>query len=134
MAAEFAVRGVLCLAEEYGRGPVPLDEICRRRKLRKQYLAKIFGSLVRADLIDAVRGKGGGYQLARPARDISLLEVIEAVEGPLALNLCQHTPPKCREPDCRVRPVWEKLQEKVRSALGSATLDKLVGPAGPGAR
>jgi Rrf2 family protein len=126
MAAELAVRGILCLAEEYGHGPLPLDKICRRRKLRKEYLTKIFGLLARANLVDAVRGKGGGYALSRPPAKISLLEVIEAIEGPLALNLCQHTPPKCEEPDCRVRPVWTDLQETFRSALASKTLDQLI--------
>lgn len=126
MAAEFAIRGILCLAEEYGQGPFPLDKICRRRKLRKEYLTKIFGLLARADLVDAVRGKGGGYTLSRSPATISLLDVIEAIEGPLALNLCQHTPPKCEEPGCRVRPVWTDLQEKVRSVLSSKTLDQLI--------
>jgi len=133
MAAEFAVRGILCLAEEYGHGPLPLDKICRRRKLRKEYLTKIFGLLARANLVDAVRGKGGGYALSRSPAMISLLDVIEAVEGPLALNLCQHTPPKCDEPGCRVRPVWTDLQERIRSVLSSKTLDQLIQAADPGA-
>ena len=64
MAAEFAIRGILCLAEHYGQGPVTLQEVCRRRKLRKEYLTKIFGLLARANLVDAVRGKGGGYILS----------------------------------------------------------------------
>lgn len=126
MAAEFAVRGILCLAEQYGRGPVPLASICRRRKLRKQYLTKIFGMLVRANLVDAVRGKGGGYVLARPPRRISLLEVIEAVEGPLAVNLCQSNPPKCDEEDCLVNPVWTEVQRKVHSILAGRTLNEFV--------
>ncbi len=129
MAAEFAVRGILCLVEDYGRGALPLDEICQRRGLPKQYLIKLFGMLGRADLVDALRGKGGGYVLARPPNQISLLEVIEAVEGPLAVNLCQNNPAKCDEPDCRVRPVWDEVQHRVRSALAGTTLDNLVRPA-----
>lgn len=128
MAAEFGVRGILCLAQEYGNGPLPLDEICRRRGLQKQYLTKIFGMLSRADLVDAVRGKGGGYLLAKPPSEISLLDVIEAVEGPLAVNLCQNTPPKCEDLDCLVRPVWTEVQGKVRSILSGSTLQELVGP------
>jgi len=133
MAAEFAVRGILCLAEQYGRGPVPLANICKRRKLRKQYLTKIFGMLVRANLVDAVRGKGGGYVLARPPRRISLLDVIEAVEGPLAVNLCQSNPPKCDEEDCPVYPVWTEVQRKVKSILSGRTLNEFVGAAEPSA-
>lgn len=122
MAAELAVRGIMVLADSYGQGPVPLDEICRRRKLPRQYLAKIFAMLARADLVDPVRGKGGGHVLARSPKDITLLEVIEAVEGPLAMNLCQHTPPKCNLVDCPIRPVWAEIQEDIRSILGSKTL------------
>ena len=126
MEAEFAIRGILCLVREYGRGPVPLEDVCRRRKLQKQYLTKIFGKLVRANLIDGVRGRGGGYVLARPPEEISLLDVIEAIEGRLALNLCQHNPAKCKEVGCLVRPVWNDLQKKVRSILAARTLDEFV--------
>jgi len=125
-AAEFAVRGVLVLTERYGQGPVCLDAICAKRKLSKQYLTKIFSLLSRADLVTAIRGKHGGYMLARRPEDISLLEVIEAVEGPIALNFCQHTPPKCWEPNCRVRPVWTELQKIVRQRLGSVKLSDCV--------
>lgn len=126
MAAELAVRGIVVLASRHGQKPTPLDEICRLRKLPRDYMTRIFSLLSRADLVTAVRGKGGGYQLARPADEIRLLEVVEAVEGPLAVNLCQHNPPQCEEVDCRVRPVWEDLQKKIRSALASKTLDELI--------
>jgi len=126
MAAEFAIRGILHLARCYGQPPVPLEEICRRRDLAKDYLTKIFGQLARAGLVTAVRGKGGGYSLAKPPERITLLEVVEAVEGPLAVNLCQFDPPRCRESHCRVRLVWTDIQKKVRSTLASKTLAELV--------
>ncbi len=133
MAAEFAIRGILALAEYYGQGPVPLARICRTRKLPKQYCTKIFGMLVRANLIDAVRGKGGGYALARPPDEISLLSVIEAVEGPLAVNLCQSDPPKCSEPGCPVYPVWTKVQQQVSTILAGKTLGELITAGGASA-
>jgi len=126
MAAELAVRGILVLAGRSGDGPVPLEAICLERKLPRDYLTKIFGALKRAHLVRAIRGKGGGYVLGRPPSEISLLAVIEAVEGPLAMNLCQHDPPQCDETNCRVRPIWTEIQEKVRSVLASRTLDELV--------
>ncbi len=122
-AAELAVRGTTVLAGRYGQGPVPLAEICRARHLPRDYLTKIFTSLSRAGIVRAIRGKGGGFVLTRDPREISVLEVIEAVEGPLALNLCQHDPPLCEELDCPLRPVWQELQETVRAALSKATLD-----------
>jgi Rrf2 family protein len=126
MAAELAVRGIVVLASRHGQKPTPLDEICRLRKLPRDYMTRIFSLLSRAHLVTAIRGKGGGYRLARAPKQITLLEVIEAVEGQLAVNLCQHNPPKCEEEDCRVRPVWADLQKKVRSALASKTLDELI--------
>ena len=105
---------------------MPLEEVCRRRDLPKEYLAKIFASLTRAGLVDAVRGKGGGHFLARSPEEISLLDVIEAIEGPLATNLCQHTPSKCAEEDCPVRPVWNEIQEQVRTLLASKHLSDFL--------
>jgi Rrf2 family protein len=121
-AAEFAVRGVIYLAEHHGEGPIRIADICRARSLRKEYLSKIFGSLVRADLITPVRGKGGGYMLAREPSEITVLEVVEAVEGPIVLNYCQHEPPQCDNETCRLRPMWKEIQQFVRGKLGEMTL------------
>jgi len=103
-----------------------LAAICEKRNLSKQYLAKIFGSLARAGLVTPVRGKHGGYVLARAPSEISILEVIEAVEGPIALNFCQSEPPKCEEVACPLRPVWTELQEIVSSRLADVTLQMLI--------
>jgi len=121
-AAEFAVRGILVLAEGYGDGPVTLDTICKLRDLSKQYLVKIFASLSRAKLITPVRGKKGGYLLARDPKDITVLDVIEAVEGPVTLNFCQMSPPQCERNGCPMRPVWADLQDTIRTKLASMTL------------
>ena len=121
-AAELAVRGALVLADRYGKGLTPLEAVCLERQLPRDYLAKIFASLARARLVRPVRGKRGGYELARDPARISLLEVIEAVEGPLALNLCQQDPPACDRIDCGVRSVWSELQDLIRRKLGSTSL------------
>ncbi len=127
-AAELAVRGVLALAEQYGQGPVTLSSVCVDRELPKQYLVKIFSSLARGDIVTPIRGKHGGYILARRPEEITLLNVVEAVEGPLAMNYCQHAPPKCSRTGCPVRPVWTEIQDFVRTRLGAVTLaDCLAG-------
>jgi len=125
-AAEFAIRGALVLAEHHGRGPTTLSAICTEKKLSRQYLAKIFSLLARADIVSPVRGKHGGYVLARDPSQISVLDVIEAVEGPLALNYCQHDPPKCEDHDCPLRAMWTEIQQFARDKLGSMTLDRCV--------
>ena len=126
-AAELAIRGIMVLAEEFGKGPVTLDTICEKRKLPKQYLVKIFGLLNRVNLITTIRGKKGGYQLSRAPEKISLLEVIEAVEGKIAMNYCQQDPSKCERYACPVRPVWDEIQEFNEKKLASTSLDKCIG-------
>ena len=128
-AAELAVRGVLVLTEEHGQRPVTLQRICERRKLPRQYLVKIFADLTRAGLIQPIRGKNGGFCLARDPHEITVLQVIEAVEGPLALNLCQHNPPLCDDSRCRIRPVWTRLQKAMRDELGKLTLAQCLAEA-----
>jgi len=121
-AAGLALRGVVVLAGRYGEGPTTLKTVCAARNLPKQYLVKLFASLAKADVITAIRGKRGGYVLSRHPKQITVLEVIEAIEGPIALNYCQHNPPKCREPDCAMREMWTELQQIVRGRLGAMTL------------
>ena len=113
---------MLVLAEHDGEGPVNLATICQERPMSKQYLAKIFGQLSRASLITPIRGKHGGYELARSLDQTFILDIIEAVEGPVALNLCQQEPPKCDELDCGLRCVWRELQKTFREKLGSISL------------
>jgi Rrf2 family protein len=127
-AAELAVRGVLVLAEHYGERPVTLSRICAARDLPKQYLVKIFASLAKADIVTPIRGKRGGYVMARDPDDVTLLEVIEAVEGPIALNFCQHDPPKCDREDCPLRGLWTELQEIVCRKLSGVTIGSCVTP------
>ena len=112
----------MVLAKHYGNGPTTLKTICAARDLPKQYLVKLFSLLAKADIITAIRGKRGGYVLSRGPDDVTLLEVIEAIEGPIALNFCQHTPPKCQETDCAMRPLWSDLQGIIREKLGAMTI------------
>ena len=110
------------MAQRHGDKPVPLDVICDARDLPKQYLVKIFALLARADLVTPVRGKHGGYLLSREPEDITLLNIVEAIEGPIAVNRCQETPPKCDQDECPIRPVWSEIQELVREKLAAVTL------------
>jgi len=130
-AAEFAIRGMLVIAEHDGTGPVNLATICQERSLSKQYLAKIFGQLARANLVTPLRGKHGGYELARSLDQISILDIIEVMEGPIALNFCQHQPPKCDELDCGLRDVWAELQQIFRQKLSSISLRDCLQPVSP---
>jgi len=131
-AAELAVRGIRVLVTKGGDRPLPMDLICSEADLPKQYLVKIFAMLARVGLVRPVRGKHGGYLLGRPAEDISLLEVIEAVEGPIALNFCQIHPPQCDNEDCAIRSVWCELQQTFRDKLESVSMAAASGCKGEG--
>ncbi len=126
-AAELGIQGTLVLAENFGQGPTTLAEICELRSLSREYLAKVFGQLARADIVTPVRGKKGGYVLAKDPKDITLLAVIEAVEGTQALNMCQFEPSRCdNSAVCKVQPVWRELQEIFTAKLGSVTLAECI--------
>jgi Rrf2 family protein len=126
-AAELAIRGVLVLAEQYGKGPTTLADICELRGLSREYLAKVFGQLARVDIITPIRGKKGGYVLAHDPKDISLLDIITAVEGPQYLNLCQYDPPKCDQTEtCKVHLIWTELQEIFENRLRTAFLADFI--------
>ena len=122
-AAELAIQGALVLAENFGQGPTTLAEICEMRSLSREYLAKVFGQLARVDIVTPVRGKKGGYTLARNPQEVSLLQIIEAVEGSQALNLCQYDPPRCDNAlVCKVQPVWSELQDVFTEKLRAVSL------------
>lgn len=126
LAAELAIRGACVLAERHGGDPIKLDDVCAPRKLPRDYMAKIFGMLSRAGLVTPVRGKRGGYRLAREPRDIPILSIIEAVEGPLSMNLCQTDPAQCDLAECPLRPVWGEIQEFVIQKLTGKTLGDCI--------
>ena len=102
------------LAEETGI-PVPTAQ-------------KLVSLLTRAGLLKSVRGQGGGIKLARPSAAISLADIVEAVEGPIALTSCMRTDNhNCAlEDNCGVRPHWDAVNKAVRGALGSVTLASIA--------
>ncbi|MBN1555142.1 MAG: Rrf2 family transcriptional regulator [Phycisphaerae bacterium] len=127
LAAELAVRGALVLAQQHGKGPITLAEVCELRDMSREYLAKVFGLLSRAELVTPIRGKNGGYVLARDPKDISLMDIFEAVEGPQYLNFCVHDPPQCDQVEtCKVHRMWVDLQEIFEERLRSTTLADCV--------
>jgi FeS assembly SUF system regulator len=89
---------------------------------------KLVSRLSRAGLLKAVRGSGGGIQLSRPAAAITVADIVEAVEGPIALTACvDETRHDCAlEGSCAVRPHWKPINEAMRGALASVTLASLT--------
>lgn len=90
---------------------------------------KLMGRLAAAGLLTSARGTGGGFRLARDPADISLAEIIEAVEGPIAMTACvEHGRHDCAlEAGCHVRPHWTAVNGAVKGALGGVSLASLAG-------
>jgi Rrf2 family protein len=96
---------------------------------------KLMGQLAAAGLLSSVRGAGGGFSLARPAGRITLADVIEAVEGPIAMTVCSEGRTDCAlDAHCRVKPHMGIVGNAVRGALGAVSLTQLCSPAKAGAQ
>jgi Rrf2 family iron-sulfur cluster assembly transcriptional regulator len=125
---DYAIRGMVHLAGKPIGKVCILAEIAADVNVPKALLAKIFQQFAKLGMVDSSRGAGGGFTLGRPAEDISLLEIIEAVEGPIRLNRCLLAKGACgRDTVCTVHPVWIKVQEKMLILLRNVTLKQLAG-------
>jgi FeS assembly SUF system regulator len=88
---------------------------------------KLMGQLASAGLLSSVRGAGGGFAMARPVTEISLADIVEAVEGPIAMTLCSGGSTDCAlDKHCRVKPHMGIVGAKVRGALGAVSLQELA--------
>ena len=124
---DYAVRVVVDLASQPAGAIVPRARIQERQDVPAAYLAKIVQALARGGLVRTHPGARGGVSLARPASSISLLHVIEAAEGPLALNRCvAGAGAGPRDRLCPVHPVWLRLQALVASELAAVTAAALA--------
>jgi Rrf2 family protein len=108
--------------------PVLLKQLADRQGLSVKYLEQLVGPLRRAGLVRSKRGVSGGFHLARPAEEILLLEVVEAVEGPLSLVDCVMHPSGCpRATRCVTMEVWAEASMAMRQVLSRITLADLIG-------
>ena len=123
----YGVRALLDVAIHQDESPVQLKDIAERQQISLNYLEHLIAPLVAAGLLKSARGARGGVSLARPARDIRLLDVVQALEGSLAPVRCVDEPGRCsRAEACVTRDVWAEVKDAVESVLGSVTLADLV--------
>jgi Rrf2 family protein len=124
---EYGLRAMIFLAAQPAGKVVPFREIARRMDVPQDFLAKILKTLVGRGLVKSTRGAHGGYQLAAPAAAISMLDVIEAVEGPVKVNVCQDDHDSCHlSHGCTMYGVWKLGQERMLEVYRNARLDKLA--------
>ena len=123
----YGLRFVLELARRFGDGPIFLGDIARKQDISEKYLGQLVIPLKNADLIRSQRGAHGGYMLTREPSAITLRQVVEAVEGSLALVECVDHPETCsRSNGCIHRDVWARVTECISGTLESITLQDLV--------
>jgi len=124
--ADYAVRAVLHLART-GDQRTPTSSIAEEQKIPPSFLAKIISQLSIAGLLHTSRGARGGVTLAREPRDITLLEVIEAIDGPIQLNECVGDNGSCTfDDDCPLRPVWCDAQEELVNRLKGTNFATMI--------
>lgn len=124
---EYGLRAMIFLASQPLERAVPFREIARRMAVPQDFLAKILKILVGRKLVRSTRGAHGGYTLARPAHELSFLDVIEAVEGPVVVNVCQDRHDACKmSRSCTMYGVWKLGQERMLEVYRAATLDTLA--------
>lgn len=122
----FAVTAMIDLALRQEQGPVTLAGISQRQKISLSYLEQLFGKLRRHDLVSSVRGPGGGYRLARDMGEITVAEIIIAVDEPLDATQCGGKE-NCHDAHrCMTHDLWANLNKRMYAYLDSVTLDALV--------
>ena len=124
--ADYAIRAVRYLAKQGPNQRSATSTVAQEMKIPPSFLAKIISQLSIAGLLHTSRGARGGVTLARDAKDISLLDVVEAIDGPILLNECVGDPADCVfSDDCLVHPIWVEAQESLVKRLRDTRFDKL---------
>jgi len=126
--ADYALRAMLFLARwEPNQRPATTRQIAEEKRIPPSFLAKIISQLSIAGLIHTSRGAKGGVYLTRALEDITVLEVVEAIDGPIALNDCTHDPADCPfGDDCPLRVLWCSAQDELINRLRKTTFAQFI--------
>ena len=124
---DYAARLVLHLAAVGDNEQVSIREVAEARLLPMPFVRRLVGRLIEANILSSVRGAGGGIRLARPAAEISLLDIVEAMEGGVALNRCVHDPQGCPLAGrCPIQCVWSAVNRQITESLSAVRFDALA--------
>ena len=126
--ADYAVVTMSAAARHCGGGRVSAAELAAETGLPAPTVQRLVSKLTAAGLLRSIRGAHGGLQLARPAAAITLADIIEAVEGPIALTQCVEGPDCAVDHACSVKPHWPIVNQTLRGALASIPLTQLAAP------
>ena len=125
--ADYALRAMLFLSHLDAHQRAATSDIAKKQHIPPSFLAKIISQLSIAGLIQTSRGARGGVAMARSPEKISLLEVVEAIDGPIALNECTGNVAACQfGEDCPLRPIWCETQLELVNKLKSTNFSQFV--------
>ena len=128
---DYATVVMTCIATHPG-DVVSTAQIAEEAHLELPTVSKLLKSLGHAGLVESFRGVNGGYRLARPAQQISLADIVEAIEGPLGMTECTLSEGQCdREAQCGVRGSWQRINHVLDNALRTMSLADMLRPAPP---
>lgn len=125
---DYATRALQDLALHYDRGPIPVDAVAGRQGLPVRYLEQLLLGLKRAGLLMSKRGVNGGYYLAKPPREVTLGQILRAVDGPTVPIYCVGDPPRehcVQEHGCALREVWVEVRDAVSAIVDHVTLEDI---------
>ncbi len=126
-ATDYGLRAMIHIASLPEEAVVLRASVAEAQKIPSSFMAKILRRLVRGRLLRSARGVHGGFSLGRPAAEISLLDIIEAIEGPIALTRCATTGAGCTMArDCPGSVVWPSIQTSFSKILSSLSLEELT--------
>jgi len=125
--SEYAIRGMLYLARQPRGRKVMTSTIARAAEVPASFLAKALQILARSGIVESTRGTGGGFSLLQPAGEITLRQIVEAVEGDIALNECLVHKNSCKRiGTCPAHKIWREAQEQLLRVLDKANLGDLA--------
>ncbi len=125
--ADYGIRAMLDIASRRQGERTTIDDISRRQTVPVSFLRRIVAALAVGGLLQTQRGEGGGITLARPVEEITLLDIVEALEGPIALNRCTYNPSLCpRTGQCAVHEVWAHIQQQFTETMSAISLSALA--------
>ena len=131
-AADYGLRAMYRLGQTPKETSALIGDIASEMKIPAQFLHKVMPRLVKAGLVRSRRGAHGGYKLAKDPKDISLLEIVQAIDGPIFLNRCLFDHEDCSlDWECTIRPVFAQAQSALREVLGAHKLADVLNGHGP---
>ncbi len=125
----YGLRALIDLAQYSGETPVSITSISDRQNISERYLEQLMGMLKRSGLVKSIRGAGGGYILAKEAAEISVGDILRALEGNLEPVNCSGLHPEegCEAADnCVTKYVWQKINDSINQTVDEIRLDHLV--------